>query len=155
MKALVVFYSRTGTTKKVAAAIADFLKADLEELIDQKKRSGIIGWLRAGRGAIKKELTDLGPLSKDPGAYDLVIIGTPVWAGTMSIAVRTFISQNKAGIKKAAFFCTCGGKAKNTFQEMEDLLGKKVGFLLVCRAKNVKKGIYLDGVAAFAKNFGQ
>jgi flavodoxin len=33
---LVVFYSRTGTTKKVGEALADLLQCDSEELIDTR-----------------------------------------------------------------------------------------------------------------------
>jgi flavodoxin len=43
MKTLVVYYSRTGTTRKVAEAIAGILRCDIEEVVDTKKRSGILG----------------------------------------------------------------------------------------------------------------
>ena len=55
MKTLVVLYSRTGTTKKVGEEIAAALKADVEEIIDTKKRSGPIGYVQAGRDAMKKK----------------------------------------------------------------------------------------------------
>ncbi|MBE3088681.1 MAG: flavodoxin family protein, partial [Actinobacteria bacterium] len=42
---LVVYYSRTGTTRKVAEYITKQLGADMEEIIDMKKRSGIWGFL--------------------------------------------------------------------------------------------------------------
>lgn len=41
MKILIVFYSRTGTTRKVAHELQKSLKADIEELFD-KNRSGPI-----------------------------------------------------------------------------------------------------------------
>jgi len=43
VKPLVVFYSRTGTTKKVGEALVDLLQCDNEELIDTKKRTGPLG----------------------------------------------------------------------------------------------------------------
>jgi hypothetical protein len=46
LKSLVVFYSRTGNARFVAQTIAARVSADIEEVIDLKKRSGIIGYLR-------------------------------------------------------------------------------------------------------------
>jgi len=47
MKTLVVYYSRTGKTKFVAEKIAVELKADVEEVVDLKSRSGRFGFLKA------------------------------------------------------------------------------------------------------------
>ena len=41
-KILVIYYSRTGLTKKLAMCLMDLLHADGEEIIDRKKRSGIM-----------------------------------------------------------------------------------------------------------------
>jgi len=54
MRALVVYYSRTGHTKKVGDGIAKELQCDSEELIDTVNRSGPIGWLNSGRQAMRK-----------------------------------------------------------------------------------------------------
>ena len=77
MKALVVFYSRTGATKQVAEALAESLNCDSEELIDTKKRGGPLGFLSAGKDAKAKKLTKLKDIKRDPALYDLVILGTP------------------------------------------------------------------------------
>ena len=55
MKCLVVYYTRTGKTKFVAEAIATQLGADLEEVVDLKKRGGAIGWNKRRQGCIKKK----------------------------------------------------------------------------------------------------
>jgi len=47
-KILVVFFSRTGTTRGVAEGIARATGADLEELREARSRLGILGWLRSG-----------------------------------------------------------------------------------------------------------
>ena len=59
MKSLVIFYSRTGNTKKVAENIANDLNCDIEEIFDTKNRAGSIGWLSAGKDANTKKLTTL------------------------------------------------------------------------------------------------
>jgi flavodoxin len=38
-KILVVYYSRTGITKKLARSIVDILSADGEEIVDTKNRA--------------------------------------------------------------------------------------------------------------------
>ena len=67
MKPLVVFYSRTGTTKKVGEALVDLLQCDNEELIDTKKRTGPLGFLQSERDAARNRLTVLEPLIHHPG----------------------------------------------------------------------------------------
>ncbi|KKQ30010.1 MAG: Flavodoxin, FldA [Candidatus Shapirobacteria bacterium GW2011_GWF2_37_20] len=81
MKTLVVFYSRTGNTRRMGELIAQKLHADIDEIIDQKSRSGIIGWILSGRDAMKEYLTKI-TFTKNPADYDLVIVGTPIWAGS-------------------------------------------------------------------------
>ena len=54
MKTLVVFYSRTGTTKKVGENIAKILKCDSEEIFDTKDRMGVVGYMQAGKDAMFK-----------------------------------------------------------------------------------------------------
>lgn len=122
MKVLVVFYSRTGMTKKVAHAISKSLGSDLEELIDTKNRAGALGYLKSGQDATLKRLTKLQETKLDPAKYDLVIIGTPVWAATMSTPVRTYLHHNRDKLKKVAFFCTMGGSGdQKTLKHMENV----------------------------------
>ena len=124
MKTLVVYYSRSGHTKKIAEEISNKMKCDIEEIIDNKNRKGIIGWLRSGRDAHSKKLTTIKETRNDLAKYDLVAIGTPVWAGLMAPAVRTYIYENKGKFKNVAFFCTCGSSGDvKTFGDMEDYVG--------------------------------
>jgi flavodoxin len=169
MKALVVYYSRTGNTKKAGEDIAKALlrlkveqssgkvppsiqSCDSEEIIDRKGRKGPLGFMSAGRDAQKKKLTEIGPAQKDPARYDLVIIGTPIWGSNLSCAARTYISQNKAKLKKVAFFCTAGGGLNcSAFKDMEELCGKKPRATLELSSEEVASGGHLKKVRDFAK----
>lgn len=106
MKPLVVFYSRTGTTKKVASVISDNLNGTLEEIVDTVDRSGISGYAAAREDALLKRNTVIKEIHNDPALFDLIVIGTPVWLHTVSNPIRTYISQNKDKFKTVAFFCT-------------------------------------------------
>lgn len=152
MKVLVVFYSRTGTTRKVAESISRILGCDVEEIFDTKNRSGIWGYLMAGRDAMLGRLTVIREIKKDPALYDIVIIGTPVWAYTMSMPIRTYLSQNKDKLRKVAFFCTQGGSgSKGAFRQMEELCGKKPAKTRALKTREVVKGEHLQKVREFAE----
>jgi flavodoxin len=137
MKTLIVYYSRTGTTKKVGEKLAKHLKCDHEEIIDLKSRAGPIGWMGAGKDAMKKKLTYIKDIKKDPKKYDLIIIGSPVWAGNVVPAIRTYILTNKPDIKKVAFFCTMGGSTGKIFSEMEEIINIKPLGTLSLKTKEV------------------
>ena len=151
MKALVVYYSRTGHTGKVAAELAKELQCDKEEIVDTVNRSGPIGWLQSGRQASSNAMTKLKPMEKDPAQYDIVIIGTPVWAANVSTPARTYIAENKAKFKKVAFFLTLGSRgAEATLKNMTELSGKTPAGTLAITAKDLSSGAYADSVKKFA-----
>lgn len=125
-KILVVYYSNSGITEKVGGLLAVALEADQEKLVDKKERKGLWNYIVAGKDAMMKYETDIEKPKYDPSGYDLVIIGTPVWAWTMTPAVRTYISKNKDKLKNVVFFTTSGGTTHDKIvPEMETLLGKK------------------------------
>jgi flavodoxin len=141
MKTLVVFYSRTGTTKKVAEAISSSLKCDIEEFIDTTDRKGVVGYLTSGRDAMKKKLAEIKETKYNPSFYDLTIIGSPVWAHHMSSPIRAYISKNKENIKNISLFCTMGGSgADSVLNEIENLCGKKAISRLSVKTKEVLSG---------------
>lgn len=149
MKTLVVYYSRTGRTKKVAEAIADNLSSDIEEIIDGQNRSGPIGFLRSGYQAYRKSLIDIKNLQKDVSEYDIIIIGTPVWARTVSSPVRTFLHAYKNDFTTVAFFSTHGSdEPQKEFNEMESICGKKPVCTVSFSAKEVDAN-HIEGINQF------
>jgi len=155
MKPLVVFYSRTGTTKRVGETLAKTLGCDKEELIDKRKRSGPIGFVRAGRDAQGKKLTTLAEIKYDPASYDLVILGTPIWGGTLSSATRTYIVNNRDKFKRVAFFCSQGGTDnRKVFDEMAKLCAKEPVSALGLQQKDVRADAYQDKILQFVEQLG-
>jgi len=95
---------REGHTKLVAEKLAEKFNADLEQLIDKKKRTGPIGFSGAGKDAVAGNLTKLEPLKRNPRNYDIILIGTPSWFGNVTPAARTFIKENNLSGKIAGVF---------------------------------------------------
>lgn len=142
-KTLVVFYSKTGTTKRVAEEIAKNMRCDIEEIIDKKKRTGIIGFIIGGRDAMKKIPTEIEEVRYDPEKYDLVIVGSPVWAGNIAPAIRSYLQKFNGKFHSVAFFCTMGKNGdKTTFDNMCEACGKNPERTIAFLAKDVKRGAY-------------
>ncbi len=126
MKTLVVYYSRTGNTKKVGDELATILQCDKEEILDTVDRAGPTGFVLSAREARGRVLAKIQPAKMDPAGYDLVIIGTPNWAANMSSPVRTYLTEYRAKFKNVAFFLTQGpvGGAEKALKEMEEVSDK-------------------------------
>lgn len=152
MKILVVYYSRTGTTARIARELSGELNCDCEEIHDRKNRKGILGWFIAGHDGMSKSTTMIGKTVYDPSHYDLIIIGTPIWVNAAP-AIRTYAKENTKYFKKVAFFCTMGGTAgKPVFEEIAQITGKNPVAVMELREKEVKDGSYRPALREFISN---
>jgi flavodoxin len=125
MKTLIVYYTRTGRTKKIAEIIQSALNCEIEMIQDIKNREGILGWLSAGREAGKKSTTELKSLQKNPSDYNIVIIGSPTWNGRVSVPIRTYIQQNQENFTNVALFSTGDIDKSGAMDDMREMLKKK------------------------------
>ena len=126
MNCLVVYYSKTGLTRKVGESVSDLLQCDREELFEQKRYKGMSGYVSMGLEGILKKRVDIKEPVKDPANYDLVIIGTPIWCMSLSSPVRSYLFRHRGRFKAVAFFATQGSIGSvNAFKEMEKISGKK------------------------------
>ena len=150
-KVLVVYFSRSGHTEKVACAMAKTLDADIEWIEDATRRSGILGYLRSGYEAGRRRLPKIAPPKHDLHAYDLVVVGTPVWNMNVSSPVRAFLVRNRKDLPRVAFFCTCGGRGgERAFREMSAACGKSPTDVLVLREADFSRD-WAGDVERFAR----
>ena len=152
MKKLVVFYSRTGNNRKIAGEIAKAMKADIDEIIDKKNREGKLNWLRAGRDSMGLKTTDI-EFKKNPKDYDLIVLCTPIWAGNLTPAMRSYLKEHNMKGKKVAFSICSGGPEKQAaLSEMRQLTkGSKVVAELGLTEKQFKEGGYKELIADFVR----
>ena len=126
MNGLIVYFSRTGRTRKVAKAIQETTGFDLEEVKEKAGRVGTLGFLKSGMESTRRMLPQIIPLTHDPSQYDIVVIGTPIWASNMSSPIRAFITEYKDKIDQIALFCTGDGvEPEKVFIPISELLGKE------------------------------
>jgi flavodoxin len=113
MKTAVIFYSYEGNCAFVAEEIRARLNADLFRLQtkDEKQRKGFAKYFWGGAQVLMRKKPALMPYHFDPAAYDLIVIGAPVWAGSPAPPLLTFFDETKISGKKVALFvCHAGGK---------------------------------------------
>jgi flavodoxin len=125
MKTAVIYYSYNGTSAQVAEILKAELNADIFriETMDDKKRKGISLIFWGGGQVLMGKKPPLKPLSVDISAYDLVILGTPVWASSPAPAIASFLSTNSITGKKVALFCCHAGGMGEALNKLKALLG--------------------------------
>ena len=139
MKSLVVYYSRTNITKKIAEKIANKINADLDEIKPKVNYQGKIGYARGGKDAIREKIVELETLKYNPKDYDVVYIGGPVWAGKAANPVISYLKQNEGKFTNVKFFLTAGSSGfESSFKQMEKYSIKPLKTLALT-TKEVKK----------------
>ncbi len=157
MKILIAFYSRSGITRRTAKDLKCLLEekgaeVELEDITDRKDRSGKLGYAAAGKDAFLAKETEIDDAVHDPRGFDLIILGTPVWAGTVACALRTYLKRYGEHTDRVAFFCTHGGGGPSkTFRVMKELSGCEPGAVTSLYDKDVKAGKHLEELKAFSE----
>lgn len=124
MKILIIYYSLEGNTRFIAEAIAKEIHADLLELKvkNEINTKGFMKYIWGGKQVIQKEQPELVPININLDNYDLIFIGTPVWAFNFTPAIRTFLNSFTLKDKKIALFCTHEGFVGNSIKNMKKIL---------------------------------
>jgi flavodoxin len=148
---LIVYYSRTGFTKQLAHELAVHVRADLEEVIDKKDRSGVLGYLFSGRDAMKEIPANIQKPNRNPQKYSLIIICTPIWAHKMSTPILSFIKQYGELCNNIAFVATQSSSgAEKAFKQMARELQKKPIATLALNSKEISQNKYQVKMQNFA-----
>ena len=127
METLVIYFSQKGKTKEAAGRIAQLSGADLAEIKTHK--SYRMSYRKTVFTALKEillnERPELDMEIPDISAYDRILIGSPIWCGTIPNAVFSFL--DKVNLKKSSNFYNqrsyrttknCGEDQKEIFCKM-------------------------------------
>lgn len=138
MKTAVVYYSRFGTTRTVAGALAEALGAEVRE-IKAVRECGFLGMGFRSAFGIRMPIR---PMDLDFSGVDRVVLCAPIWAGRPANPARTFLREAKLeGKVLAVVFTTAGGEtgpALETIRKLAAEKGVEVTFLgaIVTRKKD-------------------
>jgi DNA-binding transcriptional ArsR family regulator/flavodoxin len=108
LKACVIYYSYTGVTRGIAEGIRNSSGCDLIEVRTQKVYSTFTAYTTGVLRSRKGVCDPIIPEEIDVSEYDLLIIGTPVWAWKPAPAINAAVRALKGCEgKMAVIFSTC------------------------------------------------
>lgn len=123
-KVIVVYYSLGGHCQKIADYMAsqfgfDTLALHPKKSLDANSSSKyVLGRLQI----LFNQSVALETLPTDMSHYDLIILGTPVWMGTFTPAVQTFIETVNLGDVPLALFTTFEKDAGEALEHLKNKL---------------------------------
>lgn len=139
-KVLVVYFSRTGTTKTVAKKIKKMTGGTLFRIQTKKKYPSSYDKMlnTAQKEQDEKVRPALKKRVKSMKKYDTILIGYPVWWGDAPMAIYSFLESYDLSGKTIIPFCTSGGTG----------IGDSVkNIKKVCKGAKVKTGLTANSVS--------
>lgn len=153
MRTLVVYYSRTGTTRTLARLLAGRLDAGIAEIGCARYEGGILRYLLAGYDSVCGKLPVIDAPDASPADYDLVLLGCPVWTSHPATPMRAYLSLKPELPPRVATFLTYGGHsaASRAAAELAELLAGPVERNLSLNADAMDDAARRQTADAFAK----
>ena len=125
-KTLVVYFSASGTTRKIAEMIAEVGDFSLYEITPKELyTSDDLNWMnKKSRSSVEMSNKKIRPEITDTDAhikeYDTIILGFPIWWYVAPTIVNTFLEKYDFSGKKIVLFETSGGSGfGNTVKELK------------------------------------
>ena len=128
MKIGIVYYSRTGNTKKAAETLQNKIKekkidAKLVEIRHVKKP----GFFKAGSAGMTQKEQPIQNTDFNLKKYDMIIVGSPTWGGRSSPYIQSFFNkaENFKGKKVGIFYTSAGETYKaKTGENLKEYLSE-------------------------------
>lgn len=89
----VVYFTRTGTSKRVAEKISNKLSCEAIQITDGMNWKGILGFLKGGYYASRNKSVHI-KINGNLDSGDELIVVTPLWAGRVVPSINTFLKTN-------------------------------------------------------------
>ena len=124
MKCAVIYYSKSGATRKIAEKIQAGKNADLYLVEPEDAYGGYISSVaRVGKEKLTGKTAGLKTAVSDFSEYDVVFIGFPIWYGTLPPFLQEYIRQCDLKGKRIIPFATAGANGRESaLKTLQELL---------------------------------
>lgn len=124
MKTLVIYYSYTGNTKRLAERLSQETQVDLYELKDRKRPGKVKVCVAGCIAALRMKHWPVAPIEADLHAYEKIIIMAPVWAGHPVPQINTVLDMLAAGTTVEVIMVSQSGSSAAK-EKIEAILSQK------------------------------
>ena len=109
MKAVIIYFSNSGTTEKLAQKIKKDTQGDLIKIIPEREYGGyIISIFKMIGEKVTKNTRSFINDIPDLSVYDTVFVGYPIWGGKAPVIVQNFLKCCDLKGKTVIPFSTAG-----------------------------------------------
>ncbi|RPJ53302.1 MAG: ArsR family transcriptional regulator [Methanobacteriota archaeon] len=126
MTICIIYHSYSGITRGIAEKVQAACGGDLVEVRPRTAYTTLTAYTVGCMRARNETPDPIEPASIDVSAYDLIVIGTPVWAWKATPAINGAVAALKGCQgKRAVLFATCGAQTGDTLPILAKALGAK------------------------------
>ena len=127
MKQAVLYYSIGGNCERIAKQIAQESNSPLFEIVPVRKWKGFLAYPICGYQAKFKKRVRLKKIDADLKSFDRLVVVSPIHAGCVSAAVRSFLFTNRSFYTDVKLVVS-HADATNTFEDAKTRLEKELIF---------------------------
>lgn len=149
---LIVFYSYTGVSRRVAHLLGAQRGWPLGEIVEEQGRGGATGTVRCVLDSLLRRQPAVRYQGPEPSDFRTVVLVSPVWAYRLNGPMRSFIAGHSARLHRVAVLSTMGSRgAGNAVAEIEKLLGKPPILAAAFTQREVEDGSCAQRLDAFGE----
>jgi len=153
-RTLIVVYSNTGTSRRLAALLSSQLGWPVGDIVEARSRAGTGGMLRCVADSLLRRRPAIAYQGPDPAGFDAVVLVAPIWVGQLAGPMRSFVTERRQTLPRAAVISVMGGKGgENAFAEVGHLLGKPPLLAAAFSAREIDDGSAAGRLQAFGSAF--
>ena len=146
-RTLIVYYSLTGTARRVAELLRQMTQWQMLEVFDAQAPSGLHG---------DKPMPGYACCGPDASQFDCLVVVAPVWLGELAAPLRgllrdVFKASQAQRVKQVSLICVVGlDGVANAAAEAARLVGRPLLPLLVLSHDDVADASCVNALQAFA-----
>ncbi|GAB7540581.1 flavodoxin family protein [Cupriavidus sp. 8B] len=151
-KILIVYYSRTGTSRQAAEELAAHTGWPIAEVGDQVSRAGLLGDARCVLDVLLQRHVGYRYAGPSLDECQQIVIVAPIWVGHLAAPMRSFLRDSLPLTCKTSVICVMARQGGfNAAEEVARLASEAPSPVIALRQSDVNSGAALQALRAFAE----